>query len=78
MKSNTPIPKEQYKHYKGGIYEIITLAKCSEYPDNIKVIYKDVALETIWCRPLTEWLEDVEYECWKTFNTLTAPRFIKI
>jgi hypothetical protein len=47
-----------YKHYKGGIYEVITIAKHSE-TDELLVIYKSICFGTIYARPLAMWFEKI-------------------
>lgn len=53
-------PKEgTYRHYKGGIYFVTGIATHTESEEKF-VIYHDG--KKTWARPLTMWLEDVEYE----------------
>ena len=40
-----------YKHYKGGDYKVLTLAKHTE-TDEILVIYKSIQFGSIYARPL--------------------------
>lgn len=47
-----------YKHYKGGIYEVITIAKHSE-TDEVLVIYKSIHFGIIYARPLAMWFEKI-------------------
>jgi hypothetical protein len=49
---------KQYKHYKGGIYEVISLAKHTETDENL-VIYKSLHFGTVYARPLSMWFETV-------------------
>lgn len=69
-----------YRHYKGGIYEVIGVARYSEDPDKFFVVYKQLyesSLEderkleygTLWIRPQDMFLEDVE------INNEKVPRF---
>jgi hypothetical protein len=45
-----------YNHYKGGKYEVITLAKHSE-TDEVLVVYKSLHFGSIYARPLPMWFE---------------------
>ena len=49
---------KQYDHYKGGSYEVITLAKHSE-TDEVLVIYKSLHFGSVHARPLPMWFEKV-------------------
>lgn len=51
-----PIPGKIYKHYKGGLYEVLLLAKHTE-EDDMLVIYKSVQFGTHYARPLSSWCE---------------------
>lgn len=72
-----PIPGEKYVHYKGGLYEIITLCKHSETNEDL-VIYKSLLFGSVHARPLHMWFEEVEV----TFNNGTMSsmlhRFYKV
>ncbi len=50
-----------YRHYKGGIYEVIDTAKHSETLETL-VIYKNVTSGDCWARPISMWNETVEQE----------------
>ena len=56
-----PIPLGTYRHYKGGLYEVIGFATHSETLEAM-VIYKALYGEMkTWVRPLAMWEELVEY-----------------
>lgn len=63
-----PMPGERWKHYKGGVYEIITLANHSETQEPL-VIYKSIPFGSVYARPLSMWHEPC------TLNGATANRF---
>lgn len=49
-----------YKHYKGGIYKVISIAKNSESHENM-VIYRSLENERqLWVRPLDMFKEKVK------------------
>ena len=48
-----------YKHYKGNLYKIITLAKCSETLEEL-VVYQAVLDGKTWVRPKKMWNEVVD------------------
>lgn len=56
---NYPIPGEWYQHFKGGIYEIVTLAKHSE-SDEDHVVYKSIPFGGVYVRPLSMWNEVIK------------------
>ncbi len=56
-----PEPGKQYDHYKGGIYEVITLSTHTETNDKL-VIYKSLLFGSVYARPLEQWFEVVSEE----------------
>lgn len=68
-------PKGRYRHFKGGEYRLLYLARHSE-TDEIMVVYQALypcgetpAGEGIWVRPLRMWMETV------CQDGKTVPRF---
>lgn len=53
-----PEVRKTYAHYKGGKYEVMTLAKHSE-TEEVLVIYKSLHFGSIHARPLSMWFETV-------------------
>ena len=53
------MPGERWQHYKGGVYEIITLANHSETAEAL-VIYRSVPFGSVYARPLEMWHEPCE------------------
>lgn len=47
-----------YKHYKGGKYKVLTLAKHTETEETL-VIYKSIHFGSIHARPLEQWFETI-------------------
>lgn len=66
-----PMPGERWQHYKGGVYEVITLANHSETQEAL-VIYKSIPFGSVYARPLSMWQENCEIE------GVEFPRFQKI
>lgn len=60
-----------YKHWKGGLYEVLYNAKHSETLEDV-VIYRHIGndIEKIWVRPTSNFVEYIE-EAGKT-------RFVKV
>lgn len=61
MENNYP-KLGKYRHYKGGEYEVIGVARHSETLEALVVytpLYNDSGL---WVRPLAMFLEEVEWE----------------
>lgn len=56
-----------YQHYKGGKYEVITLAKHSE-TEEVLVIYKSIHFGSYHARPLDSWSETVKNEVNQTME----------
>lgn len=50
-----------YRHFKGGIYEVIGIARHSETLEEL-VIYKSLKDQSLWVRPLSMWNERIEKE----------------
>jgi len=52
----------KYRHYKGNLYQVEGLAKHSETAE-MMVVYRPLYGEqSLWVRPLTMFIEDVEIE----------------
>lgn len=49
----------KYKHYKGGIYQLLLCALHTETLEMMAVYMSDYN-GAIWVRPLSMWLEEVE------------------
>ena len=66
-----------YIHYKGGLYEVITLAKHSETGEDM-VCYKSLLFGSVHVRPLSEWFELVLVrDNQTTSGTIKVERFKK-
>ena len=48
-----------YKHYKGGTYEVLTMAKHIETNEDL-VIYFSREFGSVYARPLSEWFDLVK------------------
>ena len=72
-----PKPREKYKHFKGGEYEIVCVARDCENPERKIVIYKslyeakDLLKRTSWTRPLEDFCG------FKEINGEKIKRFVK-
>lgn len=62
--------KKKYRHYKGGIYELICIAKHTETEEKL-VVYKNEKGEE-FARPYDMFFEEVEHE------GKMVPRFMEI
>lgn len=61
-----PQPGERYEHYKGGVFEVITVGRLSEQRDQLMVVYRSLERGHVWIRPLGMWSEYVEVT-WTSF-----------
>ncbi len=50
-----------YQHYKGGKYEVMSLAKHSE-TDEIMVVYRSIHFGSVHVRPLSMWFDVIQEE----------------
>jgi hypothetical protein len=51
----------KYRHYKGGIYEIVCEAKLEADPSVIMIVYRS-SDGSIWTRPRNVFFESVQHE----------------
>lgn len=64
------IPKGKYRHFKGGLYEVVGMAKHSETLEEMVVYRALYGQGELWVRPAAMWLEGVDREDYH------GPRFI--
>lgn len=64
------IPKGKYRHFKGGLYEVVGMAKHSETLEEMVVCRALYGQGELWVRPAAMWLEEVDREDYH------GPRFI--
>lgn len=50
---------KNYRHYKGGLYKVLTLAKHSEI-EEVLVIYRSVHFGSVHARPLNMWFQKIK------------------
>jgi hypothetical protein len=66
------LPPGRYRHYKGGEYEVIGIARHSESDEQLVVYRCLYDNNSLWVRPLSMFVEKVWYEGrW-------VPRFFRI
>ena len=58
---NYPVIGGKYRHYKGGLYEVITMATHSETEEPL-VIYKSLLFGSIYARPLSIWFDKIKFD----------------
>ena len=66
------LPRGRYRHYKGGEYDVIDVARHSE-TEELMVVYRPLYGEReLWVRPLSMFLDSVE------LDGKTIPRFQRL
>lgn len=56
------LPTGRYRHYKGGEYEVVGVARHSETLEPL-VVYRPLYNQTgLWVRPFPMFVEDIEHE----------------
>ena len=66
---NEEIKLGYYRHFKGGLYEVLFTAKHSETEETL-VIYRSLTGGGNWARPASMWNETVERDG-KTYKRFT-------
>ena len=56
-----PAPGDRYRHFKGGVYEVLLTAKHSETDEQL-VVYRPEGSGQWWARPLAMFAETVQHE----------------
>lgn len=54
-----PTPGIVYHHYKGGLYEVLHLAKDTA-TDKTVVVYRSLHFGSYYTRPIEEWFEPIQ------------------
>jgi hypothetical protein len=69
MSAASDVPPGRYRHFKGGLYEVVGVARHSETEEEF-VVYRPLYGEGgLWIRPRAMFLETV------TAGGVTVPRF---
>lgn len=53
-------PGQIWRHFKGGVYRVLYLAKHSETGEDLVIYTSNDGDGTVWARPASMWLETVE------------------
>ena len=61
-----------YRHFKGGMYEVIGVARHSEDNMEAMVVYRPIDTNDLWVRPISMWNEIVSR------NGFKHKRFTKV
>lgn len=60
--SNPPFPIGRYRHFKGGIYEVLGFAVHTETEEPLVIYQSATGKLPVWARPLSSWLAPAETE----------------
>lgn len=55
-------PGQIWRHFKGGVYRVLCLAKQSETKEEYVIYTRDDGDGSVWARPASMWLETVEHD----------------
>ena len=66
------VPTGRYRHYKGGLYEVIATARHSETLEPMTVYRALYGEQGLWVRPAAMFAEDI------TLEGVRQPRFARI
>lgn len=55
------LQKGIYRHFKGGMYKVVEIAKHSETLEDL-VIYQSLSTKQFWARPLSSFLQMTTHE----------------
>jgi hypothetical protein len=70
-----PEPNKKYRHYKGGLYNVLTLAKHSETNEDM-VVYQSLLFGSVYVRPLSMWFEKIDIQLEPNVYSTTT-RFVE-
>ena len=76
MSMKYPLPGDTYCHYKGGTYEIISMATHTETNEKL-VVYKSINFGSVYVRPFDIFIDKVEISD-EFDNKIIINRFDKI
>ena len=68
-----------YRHYKGGVYYVISVGRHSETQEQL-VIYNKIFNDEIWIRPLTMFIEEIiiDNKLIKRFEKIDLPTVLSM
>lgn len=75
--SRTVKAGDLFYHFKGGLYTIIGVAKHTETGEKL-VVYRSVENGTVWARPMSMFLSEIDKKRYPTYYIELKYRFSKV
>lgn len=75
--SRTVNSGDLFYHFKGGLYTVIEVAKQTETGEKL-VVYRSVENGTVWARPMSMFLSEIDKKRYPNYHIELKYRFSKV